>query len=130
MVEKRTYSTGTTYEEEFGYNRAVRAGNMVRVAGTSAVEDGEVVAPGEPYEQAKFALDRIEESLEEVGASMDDVVLTRVLVEDFGIWEGIGRAHREAFPDPDQRPASTMIGIASLPEDGMVLEIEAEAVVE
>jgi len=130
MADRRTYSTGTKYEEEFGYNRAVRVGDTVRIAGTVAVEDGEVVAPGDPYEQATFVLDRIEESLTEVGASMENVVITRVLVEDFGIWEGIGRAHCEAFPDPETRPASTMIGVAGLPEEGMVLEIEVEAVVD
>ena len=130
MADRRTYSTGTKYEEEFGYNRAVRVGDTVRIAGTVAVKDGEVVAPGDPYEQATFVLDRIEESLTEVGASMENVVITRVLVEDFGIWEGIGRAHREAFPDRETRPASTMIGVAGLPEEDMVLEIEVEAVVD
>lgn len=127
MVERRSYSTGTVYEEEFGYERAVRVGDTVRVAGTVAVEDGEVVAPNDPYEQASFALDRIAESLEGVGASMRDVVVTRVLVEDFDHWREIGRAHREAFPE--EKPASTMINVDGLPEDGLVLEIEAEAVV-
>ncbi|MFC3960340.1 RidA family protein [Halovivax cerinus] len=127
MAERQSYSTGTVFETEFGYNRAVRVGDSVRIAGTVAVEDGEVVAPGDPYEQASFALDRIEESLQEVGAEMSDVVITRVLVTDFADWEEIGRAHGEAFPD--EKPASTMIGVDSLPEPGMVLEIEAEAIV-
>lgn len=127
MAERESYSTGTVFEEQFGFDRAVRVGRTVRISGTVAVEDGEVVAPGDPYAQATFIFERIEESLEAVGASMDDVVFTRVLVESFDIWEEIGRAHREAF---EENPANTMQTVDSLPEEGMVLEIEAEAVVD
>ncbi|WP_254864681.1 RidA family protein [Halovivax gelatinilyticus] len=126
MTDREAYSTGTTFEEQFGYNRAVRVGNTVQVAGTSPIEDGEVVAPGEPYEQASFVMDRIEHALEEVGASITDVIHTEVYVTDFGDWEEIGRAHREAFPD--EQPASTMIAVNELPREGMVVEIKAEAV--
>jgi len=128
MTRRQTYSTGTKYEEEFGFNRAVRVGETVRIAGTAAVDEGEVVAPGDPYEQAKFVLERIEGSLDAVGASMDDVLITRVFVEEFDIWQGVGRAHREAFSG--DKPASTMIGVDSLPEEDLLLEIEAEAVVD
>ena len=128
MADRQSYTTGTAFEKNFGYDRAVRVGDTVRVSGTVAIEDGEVVAPDDPYEQAAFIFDRIAESLEAVDASMSDVVFTRVLVEEFAIWEEIGRAHREAFPD--EKPANTMLTVPELPEDGMLLEVEATAIVE
>lgn len=128
MAQRRTVSTGSSFEETFGYSRAVREGEIVKVSGTAAMEDGEVVAPGNPYEQARFILGRIEEALDELDATMADVVQTRVYILDFGEWEEIARAHSDFLGDV--KPANTMIEIAGLPLDGLRLEIEAEAIAE
>lgn len=128
MSERRTVSTGSSFEETFGYSRAVRQGDTVKVSATAAVEDGDVVAPGDPYEQSRFILDRIAEALDALDASMADVIQTRVYVLDFDEWEAIARAHRESLGEV--RPANTMVEIAGLPLDGLRLEIEAEAVVD
>lgn len=128
MSERRTVSTGSSFEATFGYSRAVRDGATVKVSATAAVDDGEIVAPGEPYEQSVFILDRIADALEELGASIADVVQTRVYVLDFDEWEAIARAHREYLGDV--KPANTMVEIAGLPLDGLRLEIEAEAIVD
>jgi enamine deaminase RidA (YjgF/YER057c/UK114 family) len=121
-------SSGSTFEEQFGYSRAVRQGNVVKVSGTAAIDDGEVVGVGDPYEQARYILDVIEDALCEADAAIDDVVQTRVYVKDFSDWEEIGRAHREVFGDV--KPANTMVEISGLPDEDLLLEIEAEAIVE
>lgn len=127
MAERTTVSSGSQFEEAFGYARAVRKGETVKVSATAAVEDGEPVAPGDPYEQARHVLGVISDALDEADSSMDDVVQTRVYVLDFDDWEEIGRAHREFLGDV--KPANTMVEISGLPMDGLVLEIEAEAIV-
>ncbi|PSQ49988.1 hypothetical protein BRD15_02525 [Halobacteriales archaeon SW_6_65_15] len=127
MSERITVSSGSTFEEQFGYSRAVRKGNVVKVSGTAALRDGEVVAPGDPYEQTKYILEVIEDALHEADASIDDVVQSRVYVTDFSDWEEIGRAHREVFGDV--KPANTMVEISGLPKEELLLEIEVEAVV-
>lgn len=128
MSERTTVSSGSTFEEQFGYSRAVRKGNVVKVSGTAAIDDGNVVGAGDPYEQAQYILNVIENALREADASIDDVVQTRVYVRDFADWEEIGRAHREVFGDV--KPANTMVEISGLPDEELLLEIEAEAVVE
>lgn len=99
------------------------------MAAIAAMEDGAVVAPGDPYKQADFAMATIERSLEEVDATMDDVVRTRIYVLDFADWEAIGEAHRGYFSE-DNLPATTMVQVAGFPADGLVLEIEADAIVD
>jgi enamine deaminase RidA (YjgF/YER057c/UK114 family) len=127
-MERRTVSSGTEWEEEVGYSRAVRVGREVRVAGTTATdEDGELVAPGEPYEQTVRALSNVEAALEAAGAGLGDVVRTRLFVTDVGDWEAFGRAHREFFGDV--RPATSMLQVERLIDPGMVVEVEADAVV-
>ncbi|EJN57673.1 RidA family protein [Halogranum rubrum] len=126
MSDRREYSTGTTWEETFGYSRAVRIGDQIRVSGTSAVEDGEVVGVDDPYQQARHILETIGESLAELDAGPEDVILTRIYVADFSLWEPIGDAHREFFGDV--RPATTLIEVETLPRPELLLEIEAEAV--
>jgi enamine deaminase RidA (YjgF/YER057c/UK114 family) len=128
MGERTTVTTGSTFEETFGYSRAVRDGTIVKVSATAAIQDGEAVAPGDAHEQARFILERIEETLEALDATMEDVIQTRVYVLDFDDWQDIGRAHREFFGEV--KPANTMVEIAGLPLDGLRLEIEAEAVAE
>lgn len=126
MSDRSTVTTGSTFEETFGYSRAVRDGTIVKVSATAAIQDGEAVAPGDAYEQARFILERIEEALEALDATMDDVIQTRVYILDFADWQDIGRAHREFLGEV--KPANTMVEIAGLPLDGLRLEIEAEAV--
>ena len=127
MDDKQTYTTGTVFEERFGYARAVRKGDIIKISGTVAVEDGEPVAPSDPYEQASFIIDRIEKALTELGGELDDVIQTRVYVEDFDDWKEIGKAHRSAFADV--QPANTTIQVETLVDEDYCLEIDAEAIV-
>lgn len=127
-MERQRVSTGTEWEPKVGYSRAIRAGDAIRVSGTIATDaDGEVVAPGQPYEQASHALDIVTDALEELGASAADVVATRLYVTDIAHQDAVGRAHSEVFDDV--RPAATMVEVAGLAAEGAVVEIEAEAVV-
>lgn len=89
MDDRTSFSAGTVFEQKLGYARAVRKGSTVTVSGTVAVEDGEVVAPGDPYEQAVFCLDRIEHALGEVGAAIEDVIHTRIYLTEFDEWQAI-----------------------------------------
>ncbi|MEF8802141.1 MAG: RidA family protein [Halolamina sp.] len=126
MPQRVEHASGTDWEEEFGYARAVRVGETIRVSGTAAVEDGETVAPNDPYEQAVYVFGVVDDALEALDAGPTDVVSTRVYVVDFDDWEPIGRAHREFFDDV--RPATTLLEVASLPAPDLCLEIEVEAV--
>lgn len=126
-MQRQNVSSGAKWEGVVGYSRAVRVGELVFVAGTTAsAADGGVLFPGDMYGQAKEALRRIEAALAEAGASMRDVVRTRMFVTDISRWEEAGRAHGEVFGDV--RPATTMVEVARLIEPGMLIEIEAEAV--
>lgn len=125
---RRLISSGSPWEPVVGYSRAVRAGDAVYVAGTIASdESGSVVAPGDAYEQTRFILRRIERALAEAGATLADVVRTRMFVTDIAQWEAVGRAHGEVFGDI--RPAATMVEVARLIAPGLLVEIEAEAVI-
>lgn len=111
-----------------GYSRAVRLGNAVYVAGTTAVgEEGEVVGIGDPYLQTVFIMRKIEDALRRAGAGLTDVVRTRMYVTDITRWEEIGRAHGEFFGDI--RPASTMVEVRRLIDPDLLVEIEADAVI-
>ena len=124
---RRAVSTGSPWEGVVGYSRAVRVGDVVHVAGTTALRDGTVVAPGDAYAQARVALGIIVSALAECGATPADVVRTRIYVTDIGVWEEVGRAHGEVFADV--RPASTMVQVAALIDPDLLVEIEAEAIV-
>lgn len=126
---RRHVSSGTEWEDRVGYSRAVQVGDEIRVSGTTATdENGEIVAPGEPYEQTKQAITNIESALAELDAGLEDVVRTRLFVTDIDDWEAVGRAHGEAFSEI--RPATTMVEVSRLIDDDLVVEIEADAVVD
>lgn len=119
-------SSGAKWEAIVGYSRAVRVGNVVEVAGTTAVNDqGEVVGSNDPYAQTLFVLGKIEKALLEAGVTLADVVRTRIFVTDISQWEAVGRAHGEFFRDI--RPAATMVEVKGLIDPALMVEIEATA---
>ena len=129
MSKRINISSGAKWEDIVGYSRAVRVGNLIEVAGTTAVDErGEIVGLNNPYEQARYALAKIEKALMEAGASMKDVVRTRMFVTDISKWEEIGRAHGEFFKEV--KPAASMIEVKGLIGQELLVEIEVTAIVE
>lgn len=129
MTKRLNISSGTTWEEIAGYSRAVRIGNVIQVSGTTATsDDGKVVGLGDPYTQTQFIIRKIEGALKEAGASLSDIIRTRIYITDVSQWEAVARAHGEIFATI--RPANTLIEVSNLVGDGYLVEIEAEAVVQ
>jgi enamine deaminase RidA (YjgF/YER057c/UK114 family) len=127
-VKRHNIATGTPWEPVVGYSRAVRVGDHVYVAGTTATDgQGGIVGIGDPYAQARQVIANIAAALARSGARLEDVVRTRIFVTDISQWEAVGRAHGEAFRDI--RPACTMVEVAKLISPEILVEIEADAVI-
>ncbi len=126
---RKNISSGTPWEEEVGYSRAVRVGRHVFVTGTLAADEkGEMTGVGDPYAQTVACIRKIERALHDAGATLDDVVRTRMYVTDIDQWREIGKAHHEFFGHV--KPAATMIEIQRLFTPDAIIEIEADAVVD
>jgi len=125
-MQREIHSSGSPWESRVGYARAVRAGDLIVVAGTTATDDqGSVVGEDDAYLQTRFILQKIGRALGALGARMDDVIRTRMYVTDISRWEEIGRAHREVFAQI--MPAATMVEVRRLVLPQMLVEIEVEA---
>jgi enamine deaminase RidA (YjgF/YER057c/UK114 family) len=128
MNKRINISSGAKWEDIIGYCRAVRIGNVIEVAGTCAVDDeGTVVGRNDPYTQTQYILAKIERALVSAGASLNDVVRTRVYLTDMTHWQEAGRAHGEVFGNI--KPASTMLGVNALIGPELLVEVEATAIV-
>jgi enamine deaminase RidA (YjgF/YER057c/UK114 family) len=129
MSDRVKYSSGTKWEPIVGYSRAIRIGKIVHVSGTTATDsEGKLVGMGDPGKQTVQALNNIRRALESVGSKLEDVVRTRIYVTDISRWEEVGKAHGAVFKDI--RPTTSMIEVKKLISSEILVEIEAEAILD
>lgn len=126
-MKRKNFSGGAVWEDIVGYSRSVRIGNIIEISGTTAVVDNKVAGVNDPYIQTKTILEKIKKVLEEAGASLADVIRTRMFVTDISKWQQYAKAHQEYFGKI--KPATSMIEIKSLIDPDMMIEIEVSAVV-
>lgn len=124
-MERKNYTTGAPWEDIVGYSRAVRSGDYLEISGTVATDENGVVGKGNPYEQTRFILSKLERVLNDAGFTLDHVVRTRMFVTDISKWEEIGRAHGEFFGKI--KPATSMVEVSRLISDDYLIEIEVTA---
>lgn len=125
-MKRINISSGAKWEDIVGYSRAVRIGNIIEISGTAPVEGDKVIGIGDAYAQTKFCLRKIEKAIIEAGATLKDVVRTRMFVTDISLWEEYGKAHGEFFKHI--KPVTTMVEVKSLIDPDMLVEIEATAI--
>lgn len=125
--QKQLFSSGAKWEGIVGYSRAVKAGNVVEISGTTAVDGEKIIGKGDVYAQAVFIFQKIEKVLQEAGSSMKDVIRTRMYVTDISKWEDAGKAHALFFKEI--KPATTMVEVSKLINDDLLIEIEVSAVI-
>ncbi|MFZ1369381.1 MAG: RidA family protein [Ferruginibacter sp.] len=125
---RKKISSGSPWEDQVGYSRAVRVGNMIEVAGTTAMDGDVPVGRGDVYAQTVFIFQKIEKTLQQAGAGMQDVVRTRMFITDISKWEEAGKAHAEFFKDI--RPVATMVEVSKLINNDLLIEIEVSAIVD
>ena len=124
---RKNISSGSPWENIIGYSRAVRVGNIIEVAGTTAMDGELLIGKGDVYAQAVFIFKKIEKALIEAGATLADVVRTRMFITDISKWEEAGKAHGDFFKNI--KPVSTMVEVAKLINDDLLIEIEVTAIV-
>lgn len=128
MKKRLNIASNNPWEKQAGYSRAVRIGNVVEVAGTTALEEDKVIGQGNMYEQTLYILrEKIGKALKDAGSSLEDVIRTRIYITDINLWEEAARAHAEVFEDI--RPASTLLEVPGLIRVDLLVEIEATAII-
>ena len=128
-MSKQLISSGTIWERKFGYSRAVKVGSNVFVAGTTAVDEaGNITGENDPYSQAVFIYRKIEKALVEAGSSLKDVIRVRTFVTDIRRWEEVAKAQGEVFENI--RPAATLVEVSALVRPELLVEIEADAIIQ
>jgi len=127
-TSRKLYSSGAEWEDIAGYSRAVRVGNIIEVAGTTAIKDGKLIGKEDIHLQTKTILAIIKDAIEGLGGSIEQTVRTRMYVTDISQWELVAKAHGEVFAKI--KPASTMVEVSGLIDPEMLIEIEATAIIE
>ncbi len=127
MAERINISSNSKWENIIGYSRAVRIGNIIEVAGTTSMDGEIVIGKNDVYEQAKFIFQKIDKALQQAGASLADVVRTRIFITNINDWELAGKAHGEIFKNI--KPVATMVEVNKLIDKDLLIEIEVTAIV-
>jgi|SRR5690606_8961410 len=125
---KTKLSSSAVWEDIVGYSRAVKVGNLIEIAGTASVKDGEIIFSHEPYQQARYIIKIIENALKQLDASLDDVIRTRIYLRNVDDWPEVARAHGEFFSAI--KPVCTMVAVSSMINPDILVEIEATAMVQ